>query len=904
MKILQKFFLISAVFFVFPVSAQQFSGSITNSNSDAVENARVILQYPDGTPENDTVYSDASGYYVIGEIETVGINDIKNNNAEISCRISGNTLYVSVRTDANNRVYESGKLFSITGTLTAQCLLMKTAADTYSGQFKINNIKNGLYIFTDNYNSVKIPILQDRLRQALPPNVRGTSLSNDRRLSLSNNRSLSLSNNRRLSLSNNRRLSLSKPDSLQTPPSTSSGYENKSTKDTYYHLIIQTDNLYQPIDSALENIDPSQSYVYDFTLENWPEFFANLYFNIKGYENIDLENATVEVNGENIFLTDITDSNGNVSFTNVNVGNNPDNMLEAGTKTISNLIGDLDWYQNQTNNETITEGDYNFNYDLQATVNDYIQNLKTENTSGEILGDVTWKLQNADGTETYANGITNATTGESEINYSKQYPGEMSGLELIASKEGWVNDTTATSILPGQVDDLVVDLEQEPAVGYLWRAGQSETSDLGTYFDIVVRNSQFNYNDTLFNIGDGIAWRDTVPVNQNGTTTYTVEYIPHIIEGKIPLYPTTLTFDMTNGETSQGLDTIQALEQEIKYVVNVFDFENESQMKEANVTITDNQGVEWFNGNTIDGIIETSYIPTGDEGDGFEGVMTITPTDGNYFGTRMVITGGDMSGQNQIDLFNNLGVGYKGYANPVPEIQTDFNKTDTISFYLVKQTREDPLHPGTMLQMNTYEIREMESNSIDTETARYGEENIFFREPKPQEYDDYRAHARIIFGYDFVENEVFTAIDYIIINDYSIDNDNYKNVLGWNVSFGNSSTNTVGVNPSLFGKININSRGEVGYDLSDWAGCAREDARKIGINGVTSRVSYMNSSLPPAFPDTLNQKDRIYTNLFLHYRPTQVKQNPSKRNITNLGYLFVPAKHKDVATKPSLRQAQ
>ena len=51
----------------------------------------------------------------------------------------------------------------------------------------------------------------------------------------------------------------------------------------------------------------------------------------------------------------------------------------------------------------------------------------------------------------------------------------------------------------------------------------------------------------------------------------------------------------------------------------------------------------------------------------------------------------------------------------------------------------------------------------------------------------------------------------------------------------------------------------------------------------------MNANLT-SMPDTLNLKDRVYTNLYLHFRPKQVKVNPSERNTTNLGYLFLPGK--------------
>ncbi len=378
-----------------------------------------------------------------------------------------------------------------------------------------------------------------------------------------------------------------------------------------------------------------------------------------------------------------------------------------------------------------------------------------------------------------------------------------------------------------------------------------------------------------------------------------MKIIPHTGEGRIPLYPFERILTLQNISDWQiGQDTIHALEQEQKFYVRVFDFENAGQMKEANVEIRDNQDSVWFSGNTTNGIIETTYIPTGGEGDGFEGVVNVTPLDNSYFGTRMVVTGGDMTGPNQQELVNNLGIPYHGYEYTVPAIQSNFDKTDTISFYLLSRTREDPLHPGEMLTMNRDEISEMEGNSINTEMVRYDAENMFFRDTRTSDYDDYRNHARLIFGYAFGENEVSTERSSSAIDDYSIDNDNYKTTLGWNVSFGYNSTGIIGVNPDLFGKANINSRGEVYYDFTNQAGCAREDARRIGIATVTSRISYMNASSPPNFPDTLNQKDRVYTNLFLYYRKTQLKQDRGVRNMTNLGYLFVPAKQKNAGIKP------
>jgi hypothetical protein len=87
-------FLIIFIFLLIRLQAQQFSGTITNPLADPVQNARVILQYPNGDPENDTVYSDASGYYIIGH--TVGINQIIRGKESLSYMYDVNILTVNI----------------------------------------------------------------------------------------------------------------------------------------------------------------------------------------------------------------------------------------------------------------------------------------------------------------------------------------------------------------------------------------------------------------------------------------------------------------------------------------------------------------------------------------------------------------------------------------------------------------------------------------------------------------------------------------------------------------------------------------------------------------------------------------------------------------------------------------
>ena len=170
MKLIKNTLLFIAIFLTLQTTAQNFSGTITNTDSEVIENAQVVLQYPNAVYENDTVYSDVLGFYTVGT--TVGIDDLPNINSAISYQINNNILHISIQCrDAINRVSTTttmtGKLFSITGKLIAQCLLMQSSENIFIGQFNVHNLHNTICIFTDGYSSVKIPIIKDnRLRQA------------------------------------------------------------------------------------------------------------------------------------------------------------------------------------------------------------------------------------------------------------------------------------------------------------------------------------------------------------------------------------------------------------------------------------------------------------------------------------------------------------------------------------------------------------------------------------------------------------------------------------------------------------------------------------------------------------------------------------------------------------------
>ena len=145
------------LFFTFQAYAQQFSGTVTNSNGDPVENAAVILQYPGGIAQNDTVYTDASGFYTIGET-VVGIKNIAENAFEtFFYRYDGNKLFVKITSKQKLTI---GRLFGLDGKTLAEFPLHRTGNNTFTGEISLNNRQHKILIFSDMYFACKIPLIR------------------------------------------------------------------------------------------------------------------------------------------------------------------------------------------------------------------------------------------------------------------------------------------------------------------------------------------------------------------------------------------------------------------------------------------------------------------------------------------------------------------------------------------------------------------------------------------------------------------------------------------------------------------------------------------------------------------------------------------------------------------------
>ena len=631
---------------------------------------------------------------------------------------------------------------------------------------------------------------------------------------------------------------------------TKTGYENDTTEIT----LLKTE-LSPQVNTTLNPI------LYNFSIN----ISANDAENANPLTGF---NTTIYIDGAET----ATGNSGTSTFIDLEANQYPNN-------TTIQIISTKTGYQNDTIVKTLIKANLNPHFTSTLTfINEFwlTGNVTPTNNvtvkgweNGEMLIDTT--VNNGKYTTKKLNKEPENGLDSIKFEATGYTPEKFYNVALTANEATTQNATLEEIIIP-----------PEDTYSIVWHKGVDELAQSGTTFDVTITAP--NHTKT-FTVSNETWYRDTIPTQEGVAVNATIEYTPHV-QGGIPLYPKTVNITIPEGTTHEDRDTIKSLEQNVKYDLIVYDFENQTSTKEANILLQDLQGNTIFQGTTTNGRITTPYLATGKEGTGFEGAMTITPIDGNYLGTRWVINDSDdWNGQDQLDLFNNLGIKYKGYEEKMPEIQKDFSRTKEGAFYIVKKMRADPL-TGTMLDMNPSEINEMEANEINTELARYQSINVYFIETDPG-FNSYIEHTKQIFGYDFNVNEVNTERNTTSqINDYSIDNDNYKSYLGWNVEFGDNSTNGVATNPLLFGKIDISARGIWGLDLTNIAGAEREFGRITGMGTVWSRESYMSTSLPPNFPDDLNIKDRTITNLILKYRETQVKQEPAERNLTNAGYFF------------------
>jgi len=867
---IKKLFLLLSVFFVcFQTSAQQFSGTITNTSLDPLENARIILQYPNEVKENDTVYSDATGYYNIGQTN-VGINDIKNNNDEISYRITGNILHISIRTDAINRVSKSrstGKLFSLQGKLISQCLLMKTAPDTYAGQIQLNRNNTGMYIFSDGYNSIKIPILNNRYTyysncsEAEPVEGGLATYTGFDKLNLRTSR-------------HNRSLSLSKADS-------------------HYHLIISHTD-YQPTDSTLENINPSQTYTYDFSLHYTNKTFPRQIIsknNLGELINVDYEvRDAIE---DTLITTGNTGVDGEATFDiNTEIANGESLDVDIFTTSASGDEELLNAEMASSWNQEEPGTDYTINdiatYPFNMTV------IGEHSGNGNIQDSITVRVYDENefllGEEcSLENTSVNFDLGQLVNQYQ---------LKVITEREQFENDTTEFQLdKTNQTFTKIASLDTiiNPTIQGKYRARARENTPQGITIKTVFESQDptIVFKDSIENLTNLQIYEQDLPTKESGTTTYKITYICTDKPEDANIVDTAVVFrEFQPGETIIAEDIMyRHLTQKVQGWVKLHDVtgpNNPSGSYEITRILHDGT------------IIDTQIIPAGEnfsfenivgeEGEGPEYSISIKPIDdaNTHFGLyKMPLTTKEMSLDDIAALGSQGDVQFAGRPIIIPEKITQWSDTiQYINFMLTQRNVIAPLD-NVNVEINPYHILMMEGEGINSEDARYDTINVYLgTNILVADYMNSLNHIRNLFGHDFNQNYVDEVISNQLSEDYSLQNDNNKINLGFNVRDGpNSTTN----NTYVIEGIPIILGGDVEVSPEDTIGFIREMmVRVMGINtvsGVRPYASIYDATINPSLTVNLSEGDQANGKIFLKHRPEQVKADMQERVFNNLGYL-------------------
>ncbi len=396
---------------------------------------------------------------------------------------------------------------------------------------------------------------------------------------------------------------------------------------------------------------------------------------------------------------------------------------------------------------------------------------------------------------------------ETIVNLQTTQPGHTLDLKIVIDREGYIkSDSIPITITEGQANQLTHNLIQN--IAYFWRAIRDPITRLGTTADIVISNAQFNIQDTIFNVLNQVAWRDTVPVNSTGTTSYTIKIIPYVVEGTIPLYTETKTFELSPNQTSQGYDDLTALEQEqtIKGKVVYGDSKTNATGLDLIVWNSDRTAIVDSLRST-DGTFEFGPYPTG-----FEGQMDVhipnnhpARADTSYFGhkgIRIVPRGTNVWGIS---------------GGPVIMEDQVLNFEDSVKTYNIVLT---PTHwidaeSGNLAKVNPAHIQIMDGDTdYDMPLLKWGETNTFFEGGSINNQWVYDMAERIEnnFGIPFVINEVSTPRSYHGIFIDNLDDaylNSIKSQMGMNIEVSSSAGITQTHGSDNLEDINVHSTTDI-----------------------------------------------------------------------------------------------
>ncbi len=460
-------------------------------------------------------------------------------------------------------------------------------------------------------------------------------------------------------------------------------------------------------------------------------------------------------------------------------------------------------------------------------------------------------------------------------------------------------------------------MEKKQTVAYFWRAFKPEIDQNGMSADVIISNSEHNYNDTIFAILISDAWRDTVPVNPTGKTTYTITIIPHVQKGDIPLYTETKTFDLEPGETAQGYDDLKALEQQQKIKGRVMILNGDERVNMTGgvdiIVWNEDRTVKLDSIRSMDGYYETGPYQTG-----FQGEMDIHIP--NNHPTRM----------------DTLYLGHKGIPittkseniwGPVsgPAIMEDkvINFEDSIKTYniLLFPTFKIDTETGMLAKVNPRQVWGLDgNNSYDLPTMKWPEGiNVYFRPESENDPWVYQMAARIEnnFGIPFKINKTETPRSQIDINITSLDDDYLNSIkaqTGMNITTSTTKagvTYTIGFSePDKIDGIALHSVDEVRIRCppegqqganSEVIGSLRELVHRINDTNDTSPdlyISISNTATPNNLDTAKMVYDHINFNILYYYRQGRIQSNPKER-INSGSYTMRPNNNTDYYSNTS-----
>ena len=459
-----------------------------------------------------------------------------------------------------------------------------------------------------------------------------------------------------------------------------------------------------------------------------------------------------------------------------------------------------------------------------------------------------------------------------------------------------------------------VDFDLEPlGKAYLWRIFRDPLGRVSTVTtDIIITNNEFNINDTIKNIPSGQAWRDTVPVHLEGTTEYKVTYIPHVTEGEIPLYDTTIIFNLKTEETAQGYDYGKALEQRQKIKGRITTIDPANPEKDEPIEIIDII-IKDSEGNTVDSIRTTNgEYESGPYPAGFSGTMdahipTNSPKgiDTLYFGHKNI----PIIKESETDHYP-TGTGRLVFKEKI----TNFE--DSINYYnigLIPCYVQDP-ETKDSAKINPAHLYIMDGN-IEWNIAYLREKtiNIYFKPTSTynQWYFEMAKRIERVYGIPMKTKEVeekinggftITSLDTTYLN--SIEEKTGLNIevsgnAGVTETYGGSDPEKTGVR--LYTQADVRIRGPPNEEGTVPTVIITEDEREL-VGRVTSTneisTTYYKSIMNPITQDTLDTTKMIYDHInykTIHeYRKKRIKQD-KKEKINTGSYTIIP--NKDIYTK-------